>query len=156
MGVINLGLLVDKIKRKLEGSGFIKNTDYASASKAGVVKIGAGIDVSENGTISANIPTSSGITCDELFTGTITKGTAFTILHPYTDYVFLQIHIVSGSEGSYDSIVSVPGLATGSNNVNSIVIANTQNALRVDPENPTSLLLTGSGSITNAKVYGYK
>ena len=54
MGVINLGLLVDKIKRKLEGAGFIKNTDYASASKAGVVKIGSGVSVTSDGTISVS------------------------------------------------------------------------------------------------------
>lgn len=45
MGVINLGLLVDKIKKKLENSGFIKNTDYASASAAGVIKAGDGLSV---------------------------------------------------------------------------------------------------------------
>lgn len=39
MGVINLSILVEKIKRKLIGSGFVTNTDYASADKGGVVKI---------------------------------------------------------------------------------------------------------------------
>ena len=38
MGVINLGLLVEKIKRKLEGSGFVKNTDYATSTTGGVIK----------------------------------------------------------------------------------------------------------------------
>ena len=38
MGVINLSILVEKIKRKLIQSGFVKNTDYASSDVAGVVK----------------------------------------------------------------------------------------------------------------------
>lgn len=38
MGVINLGILIDKIKRKLLKSGFVTNTDYATADVAGVVK----------------------------------------------------------------------------------------------------------------------
>ena len=59
MGVINLGLLVEKIKRKLEDSGFIKNTDYATASAAGVVKIGNNIDVTEAGVISVPDATES-------------------------------------------------------------------------------------------------
>lgn len=97
-----------------------------------------------------------GIVCDELFTGTITKGTPFTIEHPYTDYVFLQVHTKTDYEGTYSSLLSVPGLATGANNSNVLLIANTQNSLRVDPENPTSILIIGSGTITNAHVYGYK
>lgn len=43
MGVINLGLLVDKIKRKLEKSGFVKNTDYASAGTGGVIKVSSAL-----------------------------------------------------------------------------------------------------------------
>ena len=73
MGVINLGLLVEKIKRKLEDSGFIKNTDYATASAAGVVKIGDNIDVTEAGVISVTFPASSGFTVDVLWSGNLTS-----------------------------------------------------------------------------------
>lgn len=38
MGVINLGILVEKIKRKLIVSGFVTNTDYATADTGGVIK----------------------------------------------------------------------------------------------------------------------
>lgn len=38
MGVINLGALIEKLKTKLVASGFVKNTDYASSSKGGVIK----------------------------------------------------------------------------------------------------------------------
>ena len=67
MGVINLGLLIEKIKGKLESSGFIKNTDYASATKAGVVKIGNNVNVTSDGTISVTIPEAGG--ADEIYSG---------------------------------------------------------------------------------------
>lgn len=57
MGVINLGLLIEKIKGKLESSGFIKNTDYATASATGVVQIGDNVDVSSAGVVSVPIAT---------------------------------------------------------------------------------------------------
>lgn len=41
MGVINLGALVEKLKKKLAASGFITSTDYASDSAAGVIKTDA-------------------------------------------------------------------------------------------------------------------
>ena len=40
MGVINLGILIKKVANKLSKSGFIKATDYASASTGGTVKVG--------------------------------------------------------------------------------------------------------------------
>lgn len=39
MGVINLGALVEKLKKKLSGSGFITKTDYPSGDNAGVIKV---------------------------------------------------------------------------------------------------------------------
>lgn len=39
MGLVNLSILVERIKKKLESSGFIKNTDYASSSTGGVIKV---------------------------------------------------------------------------------------------------------------------
>lgn len=53
MGVINLSVLVDKIKRKLINGGFITSSDKASKSKFGIVKIGDGITV-DNGKISVS------------------------------------------------------------------------------------------------------
>lgn len=38
MGVINLGALVEKLRKKLSGSGFVTNTDYATSSTGGVIK----------------------------------------------------------------------------------------------------------------------
>ena len=72
MGVINLGLLVDKIKRKLLNSGFITSSDKASKSKFGIVKIGDGINVS-NGVIS--VTTSNNYSTIEKEVGLWTDGT---------------------------------------------------------------------------------
>lgn len=97
MGVINLGLLVDKIKRKLESSGFIKNTDYASASKAGVVKIGSNVNVSSDGTISV-APPSGGM--DLLYTQPaepVAASTEITLAHAVSEYKFLLI-VLNGTE----------------------------------------------------------
>lgn len=65
MGVINLGLLVDKIKKKLESAGFIKNTDYATASAAGVVKIGEGLSITDAGVLSTSGGSLSAVTLYE-------------------------------------------------------------------------------------------
>lgn len=53
MGVINLGILVEKIKRKLLQSGFVTNTDYATTDVAGVVKVSSslGSAVSSSGVL---------------------------------------------------------------------------------------------------------
>lgn len=39
MGVINLGILIKKIMGKISGAGYIKDTDYASSSKGGTIKV---------------------------------------------------------------------------------------------------------------------
>lgn len=37
MGVINLRILIERIKNNLNKSGYVKNTDYATGSTAGVI-----------------------------------------------------------------------------------------------------------------------
>ncbi len=91
MGVINLGLLVDKIKRKLENAGFIKNTDYASASAAGVVKVGEGLEITEAGVLSAIAQGGGGVELTEVWNGTGTVGYTFPTGKTITDYNFLVI-----------------------------------------------------------------
>ena len=51
MGVINLGILLKKLQTKLINSGFVKDTDYATAEKGGTIKVGAGLKI-ENGVLS--------------------------------------------------------------------------------------------------------
>ena len=91
MGVINLGLLVDKIKRKLENSGFIKNTDYASASKAGVVKVGDGLDITDAGVLSATAQGGGGVELTEVWNGTGSISYTFPTGKTIADYNFLVI-----------------------------------------------------------------
>ena len=121
MGVINLGLLVEKIKRKLEDSGFIKNTDYATASAAGVVKIGDNIDV-DDGVISVTFPTvTGGITVDELWTGNVTNeylDITSALTHPITDYKFLAISQSGGTNVLSGQLLYVPNMSRNTNNSN--------------------------------------
>ena len=120
MGVINLGLLVDKIKRKLENAGFIKNTDYASASKAGVVKVGTGLNISDSGVLSATLQ-AAGLTVDVLWTGNVTNeylDITSALAHPITDYKFLAISYNSGSNVQPGQLLYVPNMSTNTNNSN--------------------------------------
>ena len=107
MGVINLGLLVDKIKKKLEGAGFIKNTDYATASKAGVVKVGDGLSVTETGVLSA---AASGGT-DTLYTQPATPviiGNEITLSAAVSNYKAIIVVIDSEDSTSGCSIILPP------------------------------------------------
>lgn len=91
MGVINLGLLVDKIKRKLESSGFIKNTDYASASAAGVVKVGDGLAITDAGVLSATAQ-GGGVEPAVLYEGTgLNLKYTFPEGKSMTDYNFVVV-----------------------------------------------------------------
>ena len=130
MGVINLGLLVDKIKRKLEGAGFIKSTDYASASAAGVVKVGEGLNITDAGVLSAS-GGSAGLTVDTIWIGQVTsdyKNITEALTHPITDYKFLLINYKSGVNVTPGQLLYVANMADaalssnylyfGGNNVN--------------------------------------
>lgn len=61
MGVINLGILIEKVKRKLINSGFVRNTDYASNDTGGVVKTSAsyGTAISAGGAFYGSVRTES-------------------------------------------------------------------------------------------------
>ena len=110
MGVINLGLLVDKIKRKLEGAGFIKSTDYASASKAGVVKVGEGLSITEAGVLSA-AGSGGSVAADVLYTQpatpvAVTSGITLTGL--LTDYDLIYI-IMDSDDNSVNPVFTLTG-----------------------------------------------
>lgn len=154
MGVINLGLLVDKIKRKLENSGFIKNTDYATASAAGVVKIGDNIDV-DDGVISVTFPAAGGFTVDELWSGNVTSTStdiSSGMAHAYSDYKFLYF-MISAANATAGDLIAVSGMVTGSAVANNIAIGNTPIIVKlVDSE----FRINASSTVSGVKIYGLK
>ena len=153
MGVINLGLLVEKIKRKLEDSGFIKNTDYATASAAGVVKIGDNIDV-DDGVISVTFPASAGFTMDRLFDNNVAQGSEneYTLSAAYTGYKFLTVTSPSTSTPTFGNVMVVDDIATGTNNLNSSGVVN----LRFDAEDATKFKVPQGTGTKDIRIYGCK
>ena len=153
MGVINLGLLVEKIKRKLEDSGFIKNTDYATASAAGVVKIGDNIDV-DDGVISVTFPASAGFTMDKIFDGSVVQGseTKYDLTAAYTGYKFLVVTAPNASSPDFGKIMVVADIATGANNLNPSGIVN----IRFDSEDATKFKVPQGSGTKAIKIYGCK
>lgn len=97
MGVINLSVLVDKIKRKLLNSGFITSSDKATKSAFGIVKVGDNISVS-SGKISVPLATNSA-------PGVVQAGAGVTI----TDGV-----ISAGGGAAADVLYQGTGAGTGS------------------------------------------
>lgn len=154
MGVINLGLLVEKIKRKLEDSGFIKNTDYATASAAGVVKIGDNIDVTEAGVISVPFPASAGFTMDKLFDNNVAQGSEneYTLSAAYTGYKFLTVTSPSTSTPTFGNVMVVDDIATGTNNLNPSGVVN----IRFDAEDATKFKVPQGSGTKAIRIYGCK
>ena len=130
----------------VDASAVVKKTDYATASKAGVVKIGNNIDVSsgkisvpaangevagvvkvganltvdENGALNAS---AGGITVDELWSGNITNeylDITNALAHPITDYKFLCVSLNTGSNVWPSQVLYVPNMSTATNNSNYI------------------------------------
>lgn len=173
MGVINLGLLVDKIKRKLENSGFIKNTDYATATAAGVVQIGDNIEVTEAGVIS--VPTASeetagvialgdiptgGITLDLLWNGTTTATATSikdSILHPINDYKMIAATSInaSGNNGSTGGGSVLPTIQTYTESATYYFALTKVVVLTWTPSDVT-IMNQGTGSQSGVYIYGIK
>lgn len=75
MGVINLGALVEKLKKKMSGS-FVTKTDYASSSAGGVIKIDStyATDITDAGKLKSKAITAAGY-ADANSGAFISKGT---------------------------------------------------------------------------------
>lgn len=107
MGVINLSILVEKLRKKLSGD-FVKKTDYATKTKAGLVKIGDGITLGSNGKIS--VESSGGI--ELLIPGNYTENgeTGSQYLRTATgkdlsQYKILLITMSGSSNGSCSTVI---------------------------------------------------
>lgn len=140
MGVINLGTLVEKIRKKLSGT-FIKTTDYATATAAGIVKVGSNIDVTSDGTISVTFPASGGMTVDAIWSGSLTNefvDITASLTHPVSDYKFLAINRINGVNVSASEMLYVPLMSTGASN---------QNVINYDNNSPVTIRL-GDGTVS--------
>lgn len=121
MGVINLGILVKKIMGKIAGAGYVKDTDYASISKGGTIKVDStyATDITSGGKLKAKEITaeayseandaafiskktldnvlasqpSGGMTLEQLFSGSIPQGSTTwkSLSKNYTDYSMLLV-----------------------------------------------------------------
>lgn len=154
----------------------VTKTDYATASKAGVVKIGNNINVS-NGKISVPaasdetagvvkigenlsidesgaLNASGGITVDVLWEGRVTndyKNITSELAHPITDYAFLTGASVSGVNVNGGNLLLVSAMSTGTNNSNYIYVGSNNFNIRLG-ENTVSI----AGSTADIKLIGIK
>lgn len=155
----------------------VSKTDYATASKAGVVKIGSNINVSsgkisvpaasdetagvvkiganlsidESGALNA----SGGITVDELWTGNVTsdyKNITSELAHPITDYKFLVVSRSDGYNVQPGQLLYVPNMASDTNNSNYLYYGSNNINIRLG-EGTVSI---GGTVTTNIKLLGIK
>lgn len=163
MGVINLDILVEKIKKKLAGT-FITTDDYATASTAGIVQIGDNIDVSESGVISVTFPAGGGITEDLLYTGTAALSSNYlevTLAHAWDDYKMLVFYVGTTNGNSVScGMFMTSCISTGSLQDNNIQTVNTNVKFRCVTENSevvkTKLSVACSSSANVWKIIGLK
>lgn len=157
MGVINLGLLVDKIKRKLEISGFIKKTDYATASAAGVVKIGDNIDV-DDGVISVTFPPATGgVTVDTLWSGSVSTTASSikdSLTHPISDYKMIMLYRIQGGSSCEGGVV-IPVQTIGQNGVYYYFKNLAQEVLLIVTENDVTIN-SSSSTVSGVQLCGIK
>lgn len=162
-----------------DASTLVTKTDYATASKAGVVKVGnnisvasgkisvpdasdevagvvkvgTGLEVDEDGAL--NVTAGGGMIVDVLYEGNITQGssTPIQLAHNYTDYTFLYAVKSTQYEAQAGTMLYVPSIATGANNVNALGVI----TFRVDGENFDQITTpSGSGTVSGVKILGLK
>lgn len=167
MGVINLGILIKKIMGKIAGAGYVKDTDYASSSKGGTIKVDStyATDITSGGKLKAKEITAEayseandaafiskktldnvlaaqpagGITVDLLFSGNIVKGgTSYTLDHPYTDYKFLMAcNGTTTYNGSSSEVIPTAVISSAANNENFFRSVDVTMTLRFDSTDAT-------------------
>ena len=163
-----------------DASTLVKKTDYATASKAGVVKVGTNIDVS-SGKISVpaasdetagvvkigtglavdedgalNVTATGGVTVDELWNGTVTSTSSdisAAMTAPYSDYKLLQF-VISGANATAGQMLPVSAMVEGSAVANNVYIG-TNTAIVVKLYDDGFYINSGA-SVTNVKIYGIK
>lgn len=160
MGVINLGVLVEALKKKLAGT-FVKTTDYASKTKYGIVKIGDGITVS-SGKIS--VAATGGMTEDLLYTGTVALSSNYIeamLAHNWDDYKMLVFYVGTTNANSVScGMFMTSCVSTGALQDNNIQTAHTNVKFRVVLDNDAivknKLSVACSSSANVWKIIGIK
>ena len=161
-----------------DASTLVTKTDYATASKAGVVKVGnnisvasgkisvpaasdevagvvkvgANLTVDENGALNAS---AGGITVHELWSGNITNDyldITNALAHPITDYKFLCVSLNTGTNVWPSQFLYVPNMSTATNNSNYIFFGTNNCNLRLG-DGTVSIQGTGFNGI---KLLGIK
>lgn len=164
----------------VDASAVVKKTDYATASKAGVVKVGNNIDVSsgkisvpaasdetagvvkvganlsvdEDGFLNASAG-SSGITVDELWSGNVSNdyvNITASLAHPLTDYKFLVVSRNDGYNVQPGQLLYVPNMASGTNNSNYLYFGSNNINIRLGD----GTVSIGGSVTTNIKLLGIK
>ena len=147
---------VVKIGNNISVSSGKISVPAASDETAGVVKIGTGLAIDESGAL--NVTAAGGITYEELFSGSISQGgsTHVVLSKPYTDFKALQLVWISGVNMTSGTPLVVSCIQTGNLNSNQSGLSNLS-SLRFDPEDATYFTVpSGSGTVTTIKVFGIK
>lgn len=152
---------------KIAGAGYVKDTDYASSSKGGTIKVDStyATDITSGGKLKAKEITAEayseandaafiskktldnvleaqpagGITVDLLFSGNIVKGgQQYTLDHPYTDYKFLMAcNGTSTYNGSSSELIPTAVISSAANNENFIRSTDLTMTFRFDSSDAT-------------------
>lgn len=176
-------LIVSNIPPEIpDTTTLVTKTDYATASKAGVVKIGSNLSVS-SGKISVPVASDDtagvvkvgdgleitdgvlsaagggGVTLTELFSGNIVRGgsTPYTLSDAYTNYTFLLLCIAGASTVSSGELLPTSIISLAQYNENTFRSTDITLILRFDAEDATKFTApSGSGTVSNVKIFGIK
>lgn len=155
----------------------VSKTDYATASKAGVVKIGSnisvssgkisvpaasdetagvvkvgnGLEVDENGFLNAS---AAGAICEKIFDGNVVQGstTPSVLSAAYTGYKFLVFVKTTGVTVEYGIPMITDAISNAANNMNASGVG----SVRFDTDDATKFIFPQNSGTISIKVYGIK
>lgn len=186
MGVINLGILIKKIMGKIAGAGYVKNTDYATSSKGGTIKVDStyATDITSGGKLKAKEITaeayseandaafiskktldnvlaaqpSGGVTVTQLFSGSVVQGdsTWKTLSQAYTGFTFLLVNSVSGANSNSGELILVSNIQTSEYNTNKFGFGSSNISLRFDSADATHFCAPSGSGAIPLSIYGIK
>lgn len=171
---------------KIAGAGYVKDTDYASSTKGGTIKVDStyATDITSGGKLKAGAITaeayseandaafiskktldnvlaaqpSGGVTFTELYSGNIVQGTTTwsSLSAAYTGFTGLLL-CTTGTNSNAGQILPVAALSTSENNLNKFAYGSSNVQLRFDANDATHFCApSGSSTINNVKIYGIK